>query len=270
MTGKRRNPPKPKDGKESQGKERQKLAIKLKAKAPKKAKLMKATQQSKTRTKDMSDESGEHHSPQTRSKPSRGAPKIVLSPLSKAVSPLPLSSDDSQSDLFASKDEEVGEELDEELEDEDEEDDSTFQSQSKLTTFSKKLKNKVKAPKKVFASSPLQLSQEVEEQVVEWIKSNPLLFDKADEDYRKIGQKHRMWEEKAESLGITHSQLTTWYESLRTRFGRLTKKKSGDGAKRLTSREQWILKVFSFLEVHIHRHAGRKSCDVSKYLIILK
>lgn len=37
---------------------------------------------------------------------------------------------------------------------------------------------------------------------------------------------------------------------MRTKFGRLTLKKSGDGAKELTDRDQWILSAFSYPRQH--------------------
>ncbi|KAG0722848.1 hypothetical protein GWK47_043779 [Chionoecetes opilio] len=52
---------------------------------------------------------------------------------------------------------------------------------------------------------------------------------------------------------ITTLDLMTWFTSFRSRFGRLTNLKSGDGAKRLTERENWIMNMFQFLKPHIVR-----------------
>lgn len=111
----------------------------------------------------------------------------------------------------------------------------------------------------------VHLDEDVEEALVEWIKEHPEFYDRSRSDYRKIKDKKQLWKDKAESMGLTYDQLFTWYESLRTRFGRLTKAgKSGDGAKKFTEREEWILRVFDFLKVHIKRHVGRQPCSVSK------
>lgn len=46
--------------------------------------------------------------------------------------------------------------------------------------------------------------------------------------------------------------LSTWYKSIRSRYGRILKKKSGDGAGELTERDLWIKAKFEFLKVHIY------------------
>ena len=42
-----------------------------------------------------------------------------------------------------------------------------------------------------------------------------------------------------------------WFKRMRTRYGKLTSKKSGDGAREYTDRDSWILRSFSFLDDHI-------------------
>ena len=50
--------------------------------------------------------------------------------------------------------------------------------------------------------------------------------------------------------------LKTWFESMRTRFGKLTKSKSDDGNIDHTQRDKLILACFDFLHTHIMRLRG--------------
>ena len=46
---------------------------------------------------------------------------------------------------------------------------------------------------------------------------------------------------------------------MRTQFGKLLQKKSGDGDREYTDREKWIMSQFSFLKNHIVRVASRQA-----------
>ena len=80
-------------------------------------------------------------------------------------------------------------------------------------------------------------------------------------EYRMRGKKDHLWEVQAESMGRPASQvkdLLLWFKSMRTMYGRITKKdkkrkKSGAGRvlAKLTDRDSWIVKSFSFLNEHI-------------------
>jgi hypothetical protein len=64
---------------------------------------------------------------------------------------------------------------------------------------------------------------------------------------------------------VSVTELKTWYESLRTRFGKLSAAaKSGDGAtKELTDRDKWVMASFSFLGRYIARVPSRQIGNVS-------
>lgn len=111
----------------------------------------------------------------------------------------------------------------------------------------------------------LILSDDQEEDVIEWLKEHPVLYTKTMRDYKDRAKKMQLWEEKAKEMGLLNGmQLLTWYESMRTRLGKLTRSKSGDGAKELTERQQWVLDKFDFLLHHISRSGGRQAVNVSK------
>ena len=81
-------------------------------------------------------------------------------------------------------------------------------------------------------SKPLLLSSEQEDDLVEWLKENPCLFIK------KLNKMVALWQEKGAEMCVEVALLKTWFESMRTRFGKLTKSKSGDGNIDHTERDQ--------------------------------
>ena len=50
---------------------------------------------------------------------------------------------------------------------------------------------------------------------------------------------------------LSGGAIRMWYNSMRTLFGRLKKKTSGQGAKQLTARQRWTKENFSFLSSHL-------------------
>ncbi|KAG0729717.1 hypothetical protein GWK47_003411 [Chionoecetes opilio] len=105
-------------------------------------------------------------------------------------------------------------------------------------------------------STNIILTEETERMLGEWLEFEvPYLYDKGDPRHKQKEHIEHVWAEKAASMEppITTLDLMTWFTSLRSRFGRLTNLKSGDGAKRLTERENWIMNMFQFLKLHIVR-----------------
>ena len=58
--------------------------------------------------------------------------------------------------------------------------------------------------------------------------------------------------------------LKTWYESVRTKVGKISDKKSGSGTKDMTERDTFLMAHFGFLSGHISRIRGRTACSVSR------
>ena len=50
-----------------------------------------------------------------------------------------------------------------------------------------------------------------------------------------------------------------WFDTRRTRYGKLTQTKSGQGAEKSTERQTWLKDSFSFLRSHIRRKGVSKS-----------
>ena len=70
-------------------------------------------------------------------------------------------------------------------------------------------------------------------------------------------------------IKISDMQIKTFFETMRTRFGKISAKKSGQGLKKLSHREQFIYSNFRFLWGHIRRTASRQSDTVSTWQLKL-
>ena len=110
------------------------------------------------------------------------------------------------------------------------------------------------------------LNDEQERMLGEWLQEHPFLYDRGMAEFKEAAKKTRLLEEKARTLNppLTGNQLSTWLRSIRTRFGRLTKVKSGQAARDLTSREKWILKEFAFFGKHIVRQKQPKTLGLKQ------
>ncbi|XP_072171008.1 uncharacterized protein [Diadema setosum] len=90
-------------------------------------------------------------------------------------------------------------------------------------------------------------NEAVEDDLVEWLRENPILWDSTQRDFRQAKKKESMWTDKAKELNRSGNFLKGWYKNLRDQFVKLKKDKLGDGARRFTYREQWVLERFEFL-----------------------
>ncbi len=80
-----------------------------------------------------------------------------------------------------------------------------------------------------------QLTVEEEGDMAEWLKVNPCLYNKKLETYRNTDMKKRLWEDKAaEFFNVDVEYLLSWYTSMRTKYGKLSKLSTGSGAEELT------------------------------------
>ena len=118
---------------------------------------------------------------------------------------------------------------------------------------------KKKKPKKI-----TDLTDEEEEVMPLWIRENECLYNKKLNAYKDMQQKNKLWDVQAKEMNKNMEMLQIWYRSLRTRYGCLLKKKSGDRAAEFTERDKWILSIFSFLRAHIYDAKKRTTVSVSK------
>lgn len=61
---------------------------------------------------------------------------------------------------------------------------------------------------------------------------------------------------------ISDDQLVTFFKSMRTRYVKIRKQKSGQPAIELTDRDKMIYDMFTFLDTHITRSKSRASTKV--------
>ncbi len=109
--------------------------------------------------------------------------------------------------------------------------------------------------KKHLTLRPLTLKEE--ENMAEWLQSNPCLYNKKLESYRKADMKKILWVDKAaEFTNIDVDYLLGWYKSIITHFRKLSKIPSGSVAQNLTDRDAGILSKFAFLKTFISRQRG--------------
>ena len=67
-----------------------------------------------------------------------------------------------------------------------------------------------------------------------------MLYSKRLAGYKDTAAKDRLWAEQAMQMNRAPNELKTWYESMRTKLGKLKKAitKSGQAADRFTATEQ--------------------------------
>ena len=118
-------------------------------------------------------------------------------------------------------------------------------------------------PRRPKASIP-NLSDEQEDDTIQWIRDNDVLYNRRHKRFREVQYKEGLWQDQASRLDITVDELKVWWDSLRTRWGRLTKPgKSGAGVVTVTDREAWILQSLAFLKPFITRLHGESAVKLA-------
>jgi len=97
------------------------------------------------------------------------------------------------------------------------------------------------------------LSDEDKEAIMEWLKLNPLIYNKRLPDFRDTEKKLGLWAELADRLGRTIDELTTFYDTTRTNMSRAKRMfKSGTSPDQFTVTLIWYWERFQFLLPHIY------------------
>lgn len=103
----------------------------------------------------------------------------------------------------------------------------------------------------------LYFTQPEEQELAEWFRQHPCLYDLKCRDAQDRSWKEFLYEEKAREYthvpGCNPNTLQTWFRSLRTIYGKLSKRRDAGDRKRLTQKEKWLLREFSFLKPHVVR-----------------
>ena len=86
-----------------------------------------------------------------------------------------------------------------------------------------------------------------------FLKVNPCIYSKRLADYKDVEKKDFLWEQQARLMVVAAQELKVWYDSMRTRMGKLKKSVvvSGQSADVFTPTKAWIWNHFQFLNEHI-------------------
>lgn len=87
-----------------------------------------------------------------------------------------------------------------------------------------------------------ELDEEEDDGKVEWILSNPVLYNRMYPRFKDVLYRERLWDDQAAHLGITVKQLKLWWDSMRHTNCHATRPhKSGSGVIRFSERTTWIV-----------------------------
>ena len=100
-------------------------------------------------------------------------------------------------------------------------------------------------------------SQEVS--IVEFVKLHPELYDKEHSRFHNRIRREALWAEISAELKLQPFDVRRWFESQRTRYGKLSKLQSGQAPREMTKRQSWVYQQMGFLKTHIRRKGANRS-----------
>ena len=103
------------------------------------------------------------------------------------------------------------------------------------------------------------MSDSDEEAIVEFVKQHKELYDKTNDSFKDKQKEEGLWEQLAATRNLPVKTVKKWFDTQRTRYGKLTQTKSGQAAEKSTERQTWLKDSFSFLRGHIRRKGVSKS-----------
>ena len=103
------------------------------------------------------------------------------------------------------------------------------------------------------------LSDSDKEAIVEFVKQHEELYDETNDSFKDKQKKERCWESLAATRNLPVKTGMRWFDTRRTRYGKLTQTKSGQAAEKSTERQTWLKDSFSFLRGHFRRKGVSKS-----------
>ncbi|KAH3892918.1 hypothetical protein DPMN_017054 [Dreissena polymorpha] len=66
-------------------------------------------------------------------------------------------------------------------------------------------------------------TEEEKELIIDFLQQNQIIYSKRLTGYKDAAAKNRLWVEQATKMKRSRSELKTWYESMRTKLGKLKK-----------------------------------------------
>ena len=98
-----------------------------------------------------------------------------------------------------------------------------------------------------------------ENAIVEFVKEHPELYDKEHGRFHDKHRKEALWAEISAELKLQPFDVRRWFESQRTRYGKLSKLQSGQAPREMTKRQSWVYQQMGFLKTHIRRKGANRS-----------
>ena len=94
--------------------------------------------------------------------------------------------------------------------------------------------------------------------IVEFVKEHPELY-KEHARFHDRQKKEALWAEISAELKLQPFGVRRWFESQRTRYGKLSKLQSGQAPRKMTKRQSWVYQQMGFLKTHIRRKGASRS-----------
>ena len=98
-----------------------------------------------------------------------------------------------------------------------------------------------------------------ENAIVEFVKEHPELYDKEHGRFHDRHRKEALWAEISAELKLQPFDVRMWFESQRTRYGKLSKLQSGQAPREMTKRQSRVYQQMGFLKTHIRRKGANRS-----------
>ncbi|KAH3826631.1 hypothetical protein DPMN_128540 [Dreissena polymorpha] len=77
------------------------------------------------------------------------------------------------------------------------------------------------APKKTkFPRTTATYTDQQKEEILDFLKANPSIYEKRRADYKNMQLKESLWQQQADKMGTSVLELKTWYNSQTTNLGR--------------------------------------------------
>ena len=130
--------------------------------------------------------------------------------------------------------------------------------------------DKGKEPRKKRPSVTISDAQEAA--ALDFLKSNPVLYDRSMREYKDVPTREKLWEQLANQLNTKRYPMQTddikkWFESQRTIYGKSSRMMAGQSGKRLSDRQKWVIIQFGFLAGHIYRQTAAKDSPVKDVIV---
>ena len=113
------------------------------------------------------------------------------------------------------------------------------------------------AAKKARVCATFTDSQEIA--IVEFVKEHPELYDKEHGRFHDRHRKATLWADISAELKLQPFDVRRWFESQRTRYGKLSKLQSGQAPREMTKRQSWVYQQMGFLKTHIRCKGANRS-----------